>query len=76
MFTGKLMRDFQGIQTIKDGFKFGTPTRGDVVKHLADNSRVITTKAKPIPDKVYKYLIEQADKYITNKLNNIKGWSI
>ena len=73
VLTGDLLKDFQGFQLISGGFKFGTPTQGGKVKNLAKLGRVISSESKPVPDKVEKYILRQAEKYVNKKLGKIKG---
>ena len=68
VYSGLLMKDFQGWKTIKNGFKFGTPTRGGVVESLRSQGRVISSKSQPLPDVVEDYIMEQANK------NSKKWW--
>jgi len=73
VLTGDLARDFQGIDMLPDGFKFGTPTRGSVVKNLESLKRPISTRSQPIPKKVEDFIIDLANKYVKKKLGKIKG---
>ena len=73
VLTTDLMRDFQGFNLISSGFRFGTPTQGGKVANLAKKGRVIATESKPLPDKVAKYVMDQADKYVKSELGKIKG---
>ena len=73
VLTGDLMKDFQGFDLTGDGFKFGTPTRGGVVKNLDSLKRTISSNKKPIPEKVEDFIIDLADKYVMKKLGKIKG---
>lgn len=73
VLTGDLLKDFQGFDLISGGFKFGTPTQGGKVNNLAKMGRVISSEAKPLPDKVSKYIMDRADKYVKAKLGKIKG---
>ena len=73
VLTGDLLKDFQGFKLIGGGFRFGTPTQGGKVKSLAKLGRVISSNSKPIPDKVAKYIIKQADKYAIKRLGKNKG---
>ena len=43
------------------------------MNNLAKLGRVISTEAKPIPDKIEKYIMDQANKYVNQKLGKIKG---
>ena len=73
VLTGDLMRDFQGFDLTGDGFKFGTPTRGGVVKNLDSLGRTISSNSQPIPEKVEDFIIDLANKYVKRKLGKIKG---
>ena len=74
--TGDLMRDFKLIkEPDSKGFSFGTTSYGGRVKHLAENKRVISTNKKPLPDKIEKFVIKRAVKYIFEEVlkKEIKG---
>ena len=73
VLTGDLMKDFQGIGMLSDGFKFGTPTRGGVIQNLDRLKRTISSNKKPIPEKVEDFIIDRANKYVLKKLGKIKG---
>jgi len=72
VFTGDLMKDFSFHKLHQHGFRFGT-SRSGVVKSLAAKGRVIATDSKPLPGKVIKYILDEADKYAKKELNKIKG---
>ena len=74
--TGDLMRDFKLIKKPNDkGFSFGTTSYGGRVKNLAKNKRVISKDKKPLPDKIEKFVIKQAVKYVLEEVlkKEIKG---
>ena len=73
VLTGDLFKDFGGFDLTGDGFKFGTPTRGGVVKNLDKLGRTISSSRKPIPEKVEDFILDLADKYVKAKLGKIKG---
>ena len=73
VLTSDLLRDWTMRKTSTSGFTFGTLAHGGKVDHLAKLGRVISTEAKPIPDKIAKYVMDQADKYVMKKLGKIKG---
>ena len=63
--TGALMRDFKLINKPNNkGFSFGTTSYGGRVNNLADNKRVISRQNKPLPDKIEKFVIKSAVKYV------------
>lgn len=72
VFTGDLMKDFKYSKFILNGFSFGT-IRGGVVKNLADKGRVISSDRKPLPDKVAKYIIKEANTYVNKELSKVKS---
>jgi hypothetical protein len=72
VFSGATQRQFKAHTMIRNGFKFGT-TRGGIVKSLADRGRIISSKAKVLPDTVEDYILKEASKYIKNKFKKIKG---
>tara|TARA_R110002020_G_scaffold60133_3_gene163243 strand:- start:726 stop:1262 length:537 start_codon:yes stop_codon:yes gene_type:complete len=64
VLSGDLLRDYSLIKTMSNGFQIGWTTFGARVEHLRKMGRVLTTSAKPLPDKVFKYLTTEANKYI------------
>ena len=63
VLTEDLMKDFQGHELLSDGFKFGTVTRGAVVKNLDKLKRTISSNRQPIPKKLEDYIMDLADEY-------------
>ena len=76
VLSSDLLRDYKLQGTSSTGFKFGFATQGGKVDHLAKLGRVISSEAKPIPDKIAKFVMKQADKYVMKKLGKIKGETI
>ena len=62
--SGDLLKDYSLIKTMSNGFQIGWTTFGARVEWLKDMGRVLTTSDKPLPDKVFKYLTTEANKYI------------
>ena len=73
VLTSDLLRDWTMRKNSASGFSFGTLAHGGKVVSLAKKGRVISTETKPIPDKIEKYIMKEADKYVLNKLGKIKG---
>ena len=74
VLTGLLLEDFsEKPENISGGFKFGTTSHSGKVNHLNNMGRVISSNAKPLPNKVAKYLVDQANIYVQRKLDKIKG---
>ena len=73
VLSSDLLRDYKLQGTSSSGFKFGFATRGGRVEHLAKMGRVISSESKPIPDKIAKFVMSEADKYVTKELGKIKG---
>ena len=73
VFTGDLLKDFQLRKTNSSGFSFGTVAWGAKVKSLANLGRVISREGKALPKKIEKYIMDQANKYVKQKLGKIKG---
>ena len=73
VLSSDLLRDYKLQGTSSSGFKFGFATRGGRVEHLAKMGRVISTESKPIPEKISKFVMSKAVKYVKRKLNKIKG---
>ena len=73
ILSSDLLRDYKLIGTSSSGFKFGFATQGGKVNSLAKMGRVISTESKPIPDKIEKFIMKKADKYVKKELGKIKG---
>ena len=63
VLTEALSQDFQGHDLLSDGFRFGTQTRGSVVKNLDKLKRTISSNRQPIPKKLEDYIMDLADEY-------------
>ena len=74
VLTGDLYKTFDTHHgSISNGFGFGTLTEQSKVRSLAKLKRYISTNAMPLPNKVAKYIMDQADKYVKAELGKIKG---
>ena len=73
VLSSDLLRDYKLQGTSSSGFKFGFATQGGKVDNLAKMGRIISTEAKPIPDKIAKFIMSEADKYVDKKFSKIKG---
>tara|TARA_R100000664_G_scaffold33598_1_gene51173 strand:+ start:56 stop:484 length:429 start_codon:yes stop_codon:yes gene_type:complete len=73
VLTSDLLRDWKLQGTSSSGFKFGTLTQGGKVDNLAKMGRVISTDRNPMPDKIEKFILNEADKYVKKELKKIKG---
>ena len=71
VLTGDLYKDFQLIKLGKSGFTFGNLARQSTVKYLSKMGRRIMAENKPLPDKVGKYIMDQANKYVKKELKKI-----
>ena len=71
VLTGLLMNDFQLIKLGRSGFTFGNLARQSTVNFLSKMGRKIMAENKPLPDKVGKYIITEANKYVKKELNKI-----
>ena len=76
VLTEALSQDFQGHDLLSDGFKFGTQTRGSVVKNLDKLGRTISSTEQLIPKKLEDFILDLADKYAKKELGKIKGETI
>ena len=63
VLTGDLMRDFKVKKIKSDSFSFGTVTHGGKVEGLSKLGRNISTSSTPIPKKIQKFIIKEADDY-------------
>ena len=66
--SGLLHNSFDLIETRSDGFKFGTTTYGARVKNLAKMGRLLSTKSQPLPKKIQKFIIKEADDYFMKEM--------
>jgi hypothetical protein len=73
VLSSDLLRDWKLRKVTNNGFSFGTVAFGDRVKHLAKMGRVISKDSKALPDKVEKFLMREAEKYVKKKLGKTKG---
>ena len=71
VLTGLLMNDFQLIKVGKSGFTFGNVARQSTVKYLSKMGRIIMAENKPLPDKIGKFVMAEADKYVKKELKKI-----
>ena len=73
VLTSDLLRDYKLQGTSSVGFRFGFATQGGKVKNLSKLGRVISSDADPVPNKIEKFMLKEADKYVQKRLNKIKG---
>ena len=71
VLSGDLYKDFQLIKLGRSGFTFGNLARQSTVNFLSKMGRKIMAENKPLPDKVGKYIITEANKYVKKELNKI-----
>ena len=71
VLTGDLYKDFQLIKLGRSGFTFGNLSRQSTVKFLSKMGRIIMAENKPLPDKVGKYIMDQANRYVKKELKKI-----
>ena len=68
VLSGDLRNDFDVQSTSNNGFKFGTLTKGAVVKGLADKGRELSTPSQALPKSVAKDVRPIIQKAIEKKL--------
>ena len=73
VLTSDLLRDWKLQGTTATGFRFGTVANGGKIQNLERLGRVISTDKEPVPKKISKHIMKQADKYVQSRLNKIKG---
>tara|TARA_B100001123_G_scaffold6572_1_gene8228 strand:- start:14348 stop:14869 length:522 start_codon:yes stop_codon:yes gene_type:complete len=71
VLTGDLYKDFQLVKLGRSGFTFGNVARQSTVKFLKQMGRVIMAENKPLPDKVGRYIMREADRYVKKELSKI-----
>ena len=71
VLTGDLYKDFQLIKLGRSGFTFGNLSRQSTVKFLSKMGMIIMAENKPLPDKVGKYIMDQANRYVKKELKKI-----
>ena len=73
VLTSDLLRDWKLQGTSSTGFFFGTATQGGKIKNLERLGRVISTDKNPVPKKISKFIMKEAERYVQSRLNKIKG---
>ena len=68
VLTGDLFRDFKVKKIKSDSFSFGTVTHGGKVEGLNKLGRNISTSSTPIPKKIQKFIIKEADDYFMKEM--------
>ena len=78
VLTSDLLTDFKLVGTSASGFTFGFPTQGGKVNNLARMGRIISSESTPVPKKLGKFIISEADRYVEKwwKKNAPKGGTI
>ena len=62
VLTGELMNSFDFIGSHTQGFGFGTTDQRGKVKHLANMGRLVSSNAKPVPDEVAEFIMNEMTK--------------
>ena len=74
VLTMDLLKSFDAFLNVKkDGFEFGYKTNGDIVKSLRDRKKeagTLTSKDKPVPDKVSKFIASEYHKFMRKNQKN------
>ena len=74
VLTSDLFKDFKKfIKVRNDGVQFGYATRGNIVKGMRDKKGkdgTLTSKDKPLPDSVRKYITDEYHKHIKKNQKN------
>ena len=69
ILTTDLLRDFGTIDVRdKNGFTMGWSISGGKIAGLAKKGRLLTTKEKPLPDAVLRFMIKEVDMAISKNL--------
>ena len=72
VLTGELMNKFQAIQSTSRGFGFGATTQRGKIKHLANMGRVVSSNAKPVPDDVAEFIMDEMTKDVKGAFKKIR----
>tara|TARA_R100001082_G_C4361882_1_gene159795 strand:+ start:1524 stop:2015 length:492 start_codon:yes stop_codon:yes gene_type:complete len=72
VLTGELMNSFDTSEVTNTGFGFGTLTNKGKAKHLDNMGRTITTNAKPVPDSVAKFIVDEMTKDVDDEFKKIR----
>ena len=72
VLTSALLLDYSLIKTSSGGFQIGWIKEGAKVEGLKRMGRVLTSKSKPLPNGVIKYLSNEAHGYIKKRLGKSK----
>ena len=73
VLSGALLNDFMAGRLISHGMGFGNVSEIGKVKSLERQGRAIATEKQPLPEPVIKWIMAEADKYVSKKLGKIKG---
>ena len=73
VLSSDLLRDYKLIKTMQSGFQFGFTAQGGKVLNLAKMGRVISSEADPISNKLSKFIMKEANRYVKKRLGKIKG---
>ena len=76
ILTSDLLRDWKLQGTTATGFRFGTVAHGGKIQNLERLGRVISTDKNPVPDKISKFIMNSAERYVKKRLGKIKGRTI
>ena len=72
VLTGQLMNSFDTVGSHSEGFGFGTTTQKGKAKKLADMGRVVFSNAKPVPDEVAKFIMQEMTKDVKGAFKKIR----
>ena len=72
VLTGQLMNSFDTVGSHSEGFGFGTTTQKGKAKKLADMGRVVFSNAKPVPDEVAKFIMDEMTKDVKGAFKKIR----
>ena len=72
VMTGQLMNGFDNMVPHSEGFGFGAIAERGKIKHLANMGRDVTTNAKPVPDEVAKFIMDEMTKDVKGAFKKIR----
>ena len=73
VLTGDLLKDYGHIKTTDNFLSFGFSIYGSRVEHLRRMGRVLTSKDKPMPLGIVRYVSKEASKYISKGIKKKFG---
>ena len=72
VLTGLLMNSFDSIGSHTQGFGFGSTSQKGLIKKLSNMGRDVTTNAKPVPNEVAEFIMDEMTKDVKGAFKKIR----